>query len=92
MISLEGPRLTDSLQCVRFITGLSTFQIQNQTKSHRSQQKGYNMLIAELQKLLNDLLTDSPHMGRAMIVPTPAGTQEATASTRNARSTPMTFV
>jgi hypothetical protein len=57
--------LTDDLQCLRFISGLANFQLQTQAKSHRAQQKGYNLPLVELQKFLNDLVADSPHLGRA---------------------------
>jgi hypothetical protein len=35
------------------------------------QQKGYNMPLVKLQNCRNDLVTNSPHLGRARPVPTP---------------------
>jgi hypothetical protein len=64
--------LKDDLQCSRFINGLAKFQLPTQAKSHRSQQNGYNMPLVELQNILNYLVTDSPHMGRATSAPAPS--------------------
>jgi hypothetical protein len=54
--------LTADVQCVRFINGLANFELTTQAKSHRSQ-KGYNVTLVELQKILNDVVTDSPELG-----------------------------
>jgi hypothetical protein len=54
--------VTDDLQCVRLINGLASSQLQTQAKSHRSQ-KGYALKLVELQNFLNDIVTDSPHLG-----------------------------
>jgi hypothetical protein len=55
--------MTDDLQCVRFINGLANFQLHIQAKSHRSQ-RGNNVKLVELRNFhLNDVVTDSPHMG-----------------------------
>jgi hypothetical protein len=60
--------LTDDLHCVRFISGPANFQpAQTQAKSHRSQQKRYNLPLVEVQKFLNDLVIDPPHLGRARL-------------------------
>jgi hypothetical protein len=40
-------RLTNDLQCVRFISGLAKFQLRTQVKSHRSQQKGHTLPLVE---------------------------------------------
>jgi hypothetical protein len=55
-------QLTTDLHCVRFINGLANFQLQTHAKSHRSHM-GYNLKLAELQNFLNDIVTDSPHLG-----------------------------
>jgi hypothetical protein len=57
--------LTYDLPCIRFISGLAKFQFQTQAKFHRSQQRGFKLPLVELQKFLNDLVTHSPHLGRA---------------------------
>jgi hypothetical protein len=57
--------LTDDLQCICFISGLANFRLRTHAKSHRPQQKDYNMPMVEVQNLLNDLVTDLPHLGRA---------------------------
>jgi hypothetical protein len=54
--------LSANLQCVRFINGLANFQLHTQAMSHRSQ-RGYSLKFLELQNFLNDVVTDSPHMG-----------------------------
>jgi hypothetical protein len=54
--------LTNDLQCVRSINGLANFQLQTQAKSHRSH-KGYVLKLVEMQNFLNDIVTDSPHLG-----------------------------
>jgi hypothetical protein len=48
--------------CARFINGIANFELKTHAKSHRSQ-KGYNIKLVELQNLLNDVVTDSPHLG-----------------------------
>jgi hypothetical protein len=56
-------QLRDYLHCVRFINnGMGNFQLQTQPKSHRSQ-RGYMLQVVELQNILNDVVTDSPHLG-----------------------------
>jgi hypothetical protein len=50
--------LTDDLHCVRCIGRQVNFEHQTQAKSHRSQRKGYNLPLVELQNLLNDLVTN----------------------------------
>jgi hypothetical protein len=57
--------LTYDLQCVRFIGGLANFQLKTQAKSRPSQDRGYTLPSVELKNLLNDRVTDSPHMGHA---------------------------
>jgi hypothetical protein len=52
-----------------------TYLGHTQAKSHRSQLKGYNMPLVDLQNFLNDLVTDSPHLGRARPAPTPSNSQ-----------------
>jgi hypothetical protein len=54
-------QLTTDLQCVRFINGMANFDLKTQAKSHRSQ-NGYKLLLVE-QNFLNDIVTDSPHLG-----------------------------
>jgi hypothetical protein len=54
--------MTPDLQCVRFIDGLANFQVKTQAKSHRSK-RGYNLKAVEVQSFLNDVVTDSPHLG-----------------------------
>jgi hypothetical protein len=54
--------LTTDLQCVRFINGMANFQLQTQAKSHRPH-RGYNLKLVESQNFLNDVVTDSPHLG-----------------------------
>jgi hypothetical protein len=54
--------VTTDLQCVRFINGMANFQLHTQAKSHRSL-KGYNLKIVELPNFLNDIVTESPHVG-----------------------------
>jgi hypothetical protein len=44
---------------------MANFQLNPQARSHRSQEKGYDLPLVELQNILNDILTDSPHLGRA---------------------------
>jgi hypothetical protein len=55
-------QLTADVQCVRFINGLANFELKTRAKSHRSQ-RGYNVLLVELQNFLNDVVADSPHLG-----------------------------
>jgi hypothetical protein len=55
-------QVTTDLQCVRFINGLPNFQLHTQAMSHRSH-KGYNLKIVELPNFLNDIVTESPHVG-----------------------------
>jgi hypothetical protein len=66
--------LRNDLQCVRFISGLPNFQLQTHAKSHRSQEKGCILPFVELQHSLDDLVTNSPHLGRVR----PAATQSTT--------------
>jgi hypothetical protein len=40
--------LTADFHCVRFINGQANFRLQTHAKSHRSQQKGYNLALVEL--------------------------------------------
>jgi hypothetical protein len=54
--------MTYDHQCVRFICGLAHFQLQTQAKSHRSQ-KAYTLKFVEQHNFLNDVVTDSTHMG-----------------------------
>jgi hypothetical protein len=56
---------TYDFRCVCFIKGVSQFHLQSLAKSHRSQRNGYCMPLVESQNCLNDLVTDSPHLGRA---------------------------
>jgi uncharacterized membrane protein YgcG len=56
--------LTAVVQCVRFINGLANEMLQNLAKSHRAQ-KGYQITLVELQNFLNDVVTDSPQLGKA---------------------------
>jgi hypothetical protein len=44
---------------------LSSFQLYSHAKFYRSQEKDYIMPMVELQDFLNDLVTDSPHLGQA---------------------------
>jgi hypothetical protein len=55
-------QLIADLKCVRFINGMANFELHTQAKSHRSQ-KGYNLKLVELQNFLNNISTDSPHLG-----------------------------
>jgi hypothetical protein len=48
---------TDDLQCVRFISGLATLQLQTQAKSYRSQKRGYTLPLVEQENFLNDIAT-----------------------------------
>jgi hypothetical protein len=41
---------------------MANFELKTHAKSHRSQ-KGYNIKLVELQNLLNDVVTDSQHLG-----------------------------
>jgi hypothetical protein len=50
-------KLTDDVQCVRFINGLANFELKTQAKSHRSQ-RGYNVQLVELPNFLNDIVND----------------------------------
>jgi hypothetical protein len=61
--------LTDDFQYVGFINGPANFQLQTHDKFHRSQRNGYNMPLVELDNFLNDLVIDSPHLGRARSAP-----------------------
>jgi hypothetical protein len=54
--------LTIDVQYVRFINGMANFELKTHAKSHRSQ-RGYNVQLVELQNFLNDVVTDSPHLG-----------------------------
>jgi hypothetical protein len=54
--------LTIDLECVRFINGMANFHLHTQARSHRSL-KGYKLKLVEPQNFLNDIVTDSPHMG-----------------------------
>jgi hypothetical protein len=69
--------LTNDLQCVRFISGLANFQLQTQAKSHRSQQRCYTLPLVELNNFLNDIVIDSPYMGRAKSTTGPSATHGA---------------
>jgi hypothetical protein len=55
-------KLTADVLCVRFINGLANFELKTQAKSHRSQ-RGYNVQLVELQNFLNDVVSDSLHLG-----------------------------
>jgi hypothetical protein len=55
-------KLTADVQCIRFINGLANFELKTHAKSHRSQ-RGYNVQLVELQNFLNDVVTDSSHLG-----------------------------
>jgi 8-oxo-dGTP pyrophosphatase MutT (NUDIX family) len=55
--------LTSDVQCVRFINGLANTTLKNQAKSHRAQ-KGYQITLVDLQNFLNDVVTDSPELGK----------------------------
>jgi hypothetical protein len=55
-------KLTADVQCVRFINGLANLELKAHAMSHRSQ-RGYNVQLVELQNFLNDVVTDSPHLG-----------------------------
>jgi hypothetical protein len=65
--------LTDDLQCVRLISGLANFQLKTKAKSHRSK-RGYTLPLVELQNFLDEIVTDSPHIGRARSTIGPATT------------------
>jgi hypothetical protein len=52
----------DDFQCACFIESLSNFHLHTHAMSHHSQQNGYGIPLVELP---NDLVTDSPNMGRA---------------------------
>jgi hypothetical protein len=43
--------LTDDLHSIRFSNGLANFLLQTLAKSHRSQQKGYNIPMVKLKIL-----------------------------------------
>jgi hypothetical protein len=64
--------LTDDFQCVRFNFGLANLKLQTDAKSHRLQQKVYNMMLMELHIFLSDLMIDSPRLGRARTAPASA--------------------
>jgi hypothetical protein len=66
-------KLTAHVQCVRFINGMANFELKTQATSHQSQ-RGYNVQHVELQNFLNDVVTDSPHLGgvRSTICPSTA--------------------
>jgi hypothetical protein len=55
--------LTADVQCVRFINGLANEELKNLAKSHRAQ-KGYQITLVELQNFPNDVVTDSPQLGK----------------------------
>jgi hypothetical protein len=55
--------LTVYVQCVRFINGMANDTLQNLAKSRRAQ-KGYQITLVELQNFLNDVVTDSPQLGK----------------------------
>jgi hypothetical protein len=55
--------LADDLQCVRFISEHANFQLRTQAKAHLSQ-RGYTLPLVEPQNFLNDIVIDSPHLGR----------------------------
>jgi hypothetical protein len=55
-------QLPADLQCVRFINGLANADLRTQAKSHRAY-KGYTLKLVELHNFLNDVETDSPHLG-----------------------------
>jgi hypothetical protein len=55
-------KLTADVQCARLINGLANFELKTHAKSHRSQ-RSYNVHLVELQNFLNDVVTDSPHLG-----------------------------
>jgi hypothetical protein len=64
--------LTDGFLCVCFVTGLSNFHLHAHLKSYRSLLKGCNMPLAKLPSVLHDLVTDSPHPGRAKVAHAPS--------------------
>jgi hypothetical protein len=66
--------LRDDLQCIRFISGMAKFQLHTQAKSHRLQKRGYVLYVVELQSFLNDIVTDSPQLGRARSTSRPSTT------------------
>jgi hypothetical protein len=53
------------------LTGWRIFSFKLRAKSHRSQHKGYDKALVELQNVVSDLVTDSPHLGRARSAHTP---------------------
>ena len=55
-------QLRADVHCIRFINGLANFKLKTHAKSHRSQ-RGYTVQLVELQNFLNDVVTDSPHLG-----------------------------
>jgi hypothetical protein len=55
-------QLTVDVHCVRFINGLANFELRTHAKSHRSL-RGYSVKLVELQNFLNDVVTNSPHLG-----------------------------
>jgi hypothetical protein len=55
-------QLTTDVQCVWFINGMAIFELKTHAMSHRSQ-RGYNVQLVELQNFINDVVTDSPHLG-----------------------------
>jgi hypothetical protein len=63
-------KTTNDVQCVRFINGLANSTLKNEAKSHRAQ-TCYNVTLVELQKFLNDVVTDSPELGSMRSSPSP---------------------
>jgi hypothetical protein len=51
---------------------MANFQPHALAKSHRSHVKGCSQPLVELQNFVNDLVTDSPPLGRAGSVPNPS--------------------
>jgi hypothetical protein len=64
-------QLTADVECVRFINGLVNFDLKTHAKSHRSH-IGCNVQLVELHNFLNDVVTDSPHLGGARSTTSPS--------------------
>jgi hypothetical protein len=66
---------TGDVYCVRFINGMANYEFKTQPKSHRHH-RGFNVHIVELQNfIMNDVVTDSPHLGGARSTVGPSTTQ-----------------
>jgi hypothetical protein len=72
-LRLSREKRTADVQCVRFINGRANFELKTQAKSHRSQ-RDYNVQLVELQNFMNDVVTDSPHLGGARSTACPSTT------------------